>query len=327
MSLGEGATQGYDPVAGPVATMGPSQVSMRCPTCGQAIRAVVAPAPPTQWFPCPACHVPVPVVAPRELPPLYSWEVLPGLYPLQPMVRQPRWRPASVAAVALAVAAVLAAVSAGLLAMEGFTASEPAAYTVSGTVYEVHLGSELPADGARVVLYTDDNRSSQIQITGPDGGFLFTGVPAGGIEINATATGYAPTVVYTFASKSYATQTRGLSVTLEPGGVNNTSADVLSPFGDLASLLATVGGSAALLGGSAIAAGVAAVVIRRPGGGAVAVIGSGAALAAPVVLLLLLLGGVFPVVTVLAGLVGGLGAFALVFATFEVSTGRPAQPA
>ncbi len=299
---------------------------MRCPTCGQPIRAVVAPAPPTQWFPCPSCHVPVPVVVPRELPPLFSWEVLPGLYPLQPMVRQPRWRPAAIAAVALAVAAVLAAVAAGILTIDGYSAAQPAQYTVSGTVYESELGRPVPADGARVVLYTDDNRSSQIQITGPGGGFLFTGVPAGGIELNVSANGYAPTVVYTFASRVYATQTQGLSLTLEPGGVNNTSSDVLSPFGDLASLLATVGGTAALLGGAAVAAAAGAIVVRRPGGGAIAVIGAGAALAAPVVLLLLYLGGVFPVVTVLTGLVGGLGAFALVFATVEVATGRPATP-
>ncbi len=297
---------------------------MRCPSCGQPIRAVVAPAPPTQWFPCPNCHVPVPVVAPRELPPLFSWEVLPGLYPLQPMVRQPRWRPATLVAVALAVAAVLAAATAGLLAVDGYTAAQPATYTVSGTVYEELGGRAVPADGARVVLFTDDNRTSQQQVTGPSGDFLFTGVPAGGIEVNATATGYAPTVVYTFASKAYSTQTRGLSVTLEPGGVNNTSAEALSPFGDLASLLATVGGAAALLGGAAVAAVIGAVVVRRPGGGAVAVIGASAALAAPVVLLLLALGSAFPAVTVLAGVVGGTGAFALVFATVQVATGRPA---
>lgn len=301
---------------------------MRCPSCGQPIRAVVAPAPPTQWFPCPACHVPVPVVVPRELPPLFSWEVLPGLYPLQPIVRQPRWRPATLVAWALAVAAVLAAITAGLLAADGYNSSLPAQYTVSGTIYESLAGGRhAPADGARVVLFTDDNRSSQLQITGPSGGFLFAGVPAGGIELNVTAAGFGSTVVYTFASKGYSTQTRGLDILLEPGTSNNTSADVLSPFGDLASLLATVGGGAVLLGGAGIAAAVGAVVVRRPGGAAIGVVGAGAALAAPVVLLLLYLGTAFPLVAILGGIVGGVGAFALVFATVEVATGRPAAPA
>ena len=303
-------------------------VTMRCPSCGKALRAVLAPAPPTQWFPCPNCHVPVPVVVPRDLPPLYSWEVIPGLYPQLSPPRRPRWRTTSVASVALAVAAVLAAVSSGLLAYDGVVAAQPAQYVVSGTVYQdLGGGARVPMPAAHVVLYTDDNRSVRYYNTTANGTFRFAGVPAGGIELNVTAHGDGPTNVYTFASGSYSTQLTGLDVTLERGGLNNTTADVLSPFGDLETLLAYVGGAAVLLGGAAVVAGVAAVAIRRPAGGVSGVIGGGAAVAVPAVLVVLSMGNAFPAVTVVAGVVGGAGAFALVFATYQVAVqGRTTDP-
>jgi len=302
--------------------MAPPTVTMRCPSCGKGLRAVLAPAPPTQWFPCPSCHVPVPVVVPRDLPPLYSWEVLPGLYPLLALPRRPRWRPSTLASVALVMAAVLSAFSAGYLAYDAYVASEPAQYVVSGVVYEDHGGGVLlPASGALVVLTTDDNQSVRSQTTGSSGAFDFTGVPNGGIELNVTAPGYAATVVYTFASRDYSTQTQGLDVTLERAPQNNTTTDVLAPFVDLEAMLAYVGGASALLGGAAVVALVGSWAVRRPNGGVAGVIGAGAAVAVPVVLLLLSLGNVFLDVTIAGGAVGGAGAFALVFATIEVATG------
>jgi len=304
-------------------------VTMRCPSCGTELRAVLAPSPPTQWFPCPSCHVPVPVVVPSDLPPLYSWEVIPGLYTPLPAPRRPRWRSTRVASVALAVAAVLAGVSAGVLGYDGYTAAQPATYAVSGTVYEDQRnGVTVPAAGALVVLYSDGNRSFSSEVTRTDGKFAFDAVPNGGIELNVTLRGYGPTDVFTFASRSYSTQTGELVVTLEPGGVNNTSADVLTPFADLEMLLAYVGGASALFGGVAAVAAVAAVAVRRPGGGVMGVIGGGAAVAVPAVLVFLALGSAFPLVTVVAGVVGGAGAFTLVLATVEVAThGHAAGPA
>ncbi|MGC2360173.1 MAG: hypothetical protein WA691_07740, partial [Thermoplasmata archaeon] len=71
--------------------MATSTVYLRCPACGGDLRVVLASEPATQWFPCPHCRTPVPAVVPRDPPPLYSWEVLPGLYPALPRPRVPRW--------------------------------------------------------------------------------------------------------------------------------------------------------------------------------------------------------------------------------------------
>jgi hypothetical protein len=302
--------------------MSPPTVTVRCPSCGNGLRAVLAPAPPTQWFPCPSCHVPVPVVVPRDLPPLYSWEVLPGLYPQLSIPRRPRWRTSRVGSVALAVAAALAAVSAGVLGYEGFVAAEPSEYAVSGIVYEDNGGpAPVPVVGAKVALFVN-GAAYATNFTGPGGRFDFPSVPSGGFELNVTAPGpgYGPTVVYTFASKAYSTQTRGLGITLEPGASDNVTVNDLTPFGDLETFLAYVGGAAVLLGGAAGVAAVAALAVRRAGGGVSGVIGAGAAVAVPAVLLVLSLGGTFPLVAVIAGAVGGAGGFALVVATAAVES-------
>lgn len=307
--------------------MGSPTVTMRCPSCGKELQAFLAPTPPTQWFPCPSCHTPVPVVVPRDLPPLYSWEVVPGLYPhLQPP-RRPRWRSTHVASVALAVAAALAAVSAGVLGYEGYLATEPTEFLVSGTVFEDTGGVLVPANGAIVNLSVNGHflRSTT---TRPDGTFTFWPVPAGGIELNVTKRNYGPSIVYTFASRSYSTQTQGLQITLEPGVAGNSSVNALTPFGDLETLLAFVGGGAVLFGASAVVAGAASIVVRRPRGGVAGVIGAGAAVALPAVLVFLYLGSAFPTVTVVAGVVGAAGAFALVLATADVaSRGETVDPA
>jgi hypothetical protein len=310
-----------------MATMGAPSASIRCPACGATLRATLAPSPATQWFPCPRCHTPVPFVPPRALPPLYSWEVVPGLYPLQGVPRRPRWRMRSVAAVALAAAAVLSAVAAGLLGSAGYVGALPAQFVVSGTVYDSAVGGPRVI-GAHVVLYTDDNRSSMSTTTGVNGGFSFADVPAGGIEVNITdPPRFAPTVIYTFATRSYSSGTSGLAVALQPGGPNNTSEYLLSPYPDLTTFLAYVGAGAVLLGGAAATAAVATVAVRRPGHAVAGVVGSGAALAVPVVMVLFALATAFPTVAIVAGAAGGVGAFGLVITTTDLAIGGPARPA
>jgi hypothetical protein len=233
---------------------------------------------------------------------------------------------ARVASLALAVAAILAATSAGLLGYEGWVAGEPAEYAISGTVYEDTGGGHLaPAGGATVVLSVNGNAFATYT-TGLSGTFDFPAVPAGGFELNVTAYGYGPTVVYTFASRSYSTATQGLQIALEPGGPSNTSVTALTPFGDLETLLAYVGGAAVLLAGGAAVAGGAAYALRRPGGSVTGVIGAGAAVSIPAIVLLLSLGGVFPYVSVVAGVVGGVGGFALVLTTVDVASRPPIDP-
>ncbi len=311
--------------------MAPPAVTARCPSCGQALRGSLAPAPATQWFPCPRCGAVVPVLLPRELPPLYSWEVVPSLYPRQSPPPRGRYRTAAFAALALLAAAVLAGACAGLLGYDGYVAAEPASYVVSGEVERaLPSGTLVPIDGAEVVLYTDDNGSAEAEVTGPNGAFLFTGVPAGGIALNVTAppgSGYAPLEVYTFASRAYATQTEGLLLTLAPGPEANGSTESLTPFPDLLTLLAYVGSGAVLAGAGAVAAALGGLAVRRSRGGVPGVIGAGASVALPVVLLSLSLDQAFPLATVLAAATGGVGAFALVLATLELSAqGEVSRP-
>lgn len=228
-------------------------------------------------------------------------------------------------AVALVAASVLACAAAGLLAYEGFLGAEPARYVVTGTVYQPGGGLLTPMAGATVVL-SSNGVIVATNTTGLAGTFIFRNVAAGGIELNVTAVGYAPTVVYTFASPSYSTQTRGLNIEIEPGSANNTSVAALTPFGDLETFLAYIGGATVLLVGAAGAAGAAAFAVRRPLGGVAGVIGAGAAVAVPVVLVLLYVGTLFPTVTAVAGAAGGAGGFALVLATTSVAS-RTVSPA
>jgi len=302
---------------------------MRCPACGTALEAVLAPSSSTQWFPCPNCHQPVPFVPPRELPPLYAWEVSPGLYPAQRVPRRARWRLRRVASVALVTAAVLAAFTAGYLGLAGFQSAQPSSYDVWGTVWEDHAGAPPSlAVGATVVLRTNDNRTTLTEVTVANGTFWFGPVPNGGIELNVTRAGYGPTDVLTFASRAYSSGTGGLAVYLEPGGPTNTSTEALSPFPDLETFLAYVGGGAVLVVAVAVVAVLAAVAMRRPGSAVVGVLGGGAAVAFPVVVILFSLEAAFPLLAAPAGLGGGLGAFALVLAAAELSSGRTrAEPA
>jgi len=279
---------------------------------------VLAPAPPTQWFPCPQCHNPVPVVVPREPPPLYTWEVVPGLYPPLPPARRPRVSLRRMAQVALVGVAAVAVALAGVLVVLGDQALGPGTYTVSGTVAESGPGPHYgPALGATVVLTTDSGQML-FSRTGPGGTFSFSNVPAGGISLNVSAPSFAPVTVETFASPVYNAGTTGLSVTLVPGGLANGTTTTLSPFSDLESFLASIGSGAVLLGMVAVLGGVAAVLTRRSDRPAVGVVGGAAGVLAPAALYFLALGGLFPVVTVGMAFLAAFGAFAAATRTVEI---------
>lgn len=300
---------------------GPPTVTVRCPTCGGGLRVVYAPSPPTQWFPCPHCHVAVPVVVPRDPPPLYSWEVLPGLYPPLAPPRPPRGRPVPLASVALVAVAAIGVVLAGAFAYYGMQASAPARFVVSGTVYTNHSGVRQPVPSAQVVLTLEGNRTFGINYTDSAGAFVFTNVPSGGLELSVTASGFGPTELRTFVAPSYDAGSTGLSIPLRPGSFANVSRIELSPFVSLEGFLSAVGAGAVLAVGAAVLAGYAAIAIRRPGGGTVGVLGGGAGVGLPAVVLALELGGALPLVTVGAALAGGFGASAIVLAAAALATG------
>ena len=293
-------------------------VTLRCPACGLDVTATVALSPPTQWFPCPRCHAPIPVVVPRELPPLYTWEVSPELYPPFPRPRPVRRNLRRATLSALLAVVLLASAFGALLGAYGVTAADSPGTTVSGTVLaESTSGSTSPAPGATVVL-TEDGGGQRTGLTGADGAFLFSGVPAGGDAINITLRGYAPIEIDTFASSVYDTGTQGLVVTLVPGGNANGSTVSLAGFPDLETLLASIGSAALLFGLVAAIAATGSVLLLRRDRPALGVVGGGAGFAAPFVLYLLGLEPVFPLVVAATGTLAAFGAFALAVGAFEL---------
>jgi hypothetical protein len=304
--------------------MASPSVAIRCPACGADLAVFLAPSPPTQWFPCPHCHAPVPVVVPRDPPPLYSWEVLPGLYPTLPRPRPPRWQTRRAFTFALLAVVVLAVALAGVFAYYGFVASMPGRFTVSGTVYEAPVpGVTVPASGVAIVL-TEDSGQTLTETTGPDGVFSFASVPAGGVRLNATLPGYAPALYDTFVSSVYDAGTQGIQITLSPGGVANTSSVSLSPFTTLEAFLASIGSGTLLLVLVAAVAGAAVVRSGRRPRPALGVIGGGAGLLAPFGLYLFFLGTAFPFVFAGTAALAAFGAFSLMLGTVEIAQTGPA---
>ncbi|MCI4338754.1 MAG: carboxypeptidase-like regulatory domain-containing protein [Thermoplasmata archaeon] len=303
--------------------MAGTTVAVRCPVCGADLRVSLAAQPPTQWFPCPQCHSPVPVVVPRDPPPLYSWEVLQGLYPPLTRPRVPKWRARRAVAAALIVVTVLAAGLAAVLVYEGYDASRPSSFTVDGTVDHQVGGIPQPLDGAKVVLTNDGNHASEV-FTVLDGTFAFSNVPPGGVTLNVTAAGFAPLTVTTFVSVVYLTQATGLQIVLSPGGPDNSSTVALAPFPDLEQFLASVGSGAVLLGIIALVAGFAAVATFRDDRPAIGVVGGAAGLVAPLVLFYLSLSAVFPLLEGLSAILAAAGSFTLALRAIQLAQTGPA---
>lgn len=287
------------------------------------MRVVLAPQPPTQWFPCPHCRAPMPVVVPRDPPPLYSWEVLPGLYPALPRPRVPRWKARRAAAVALLVVAVLTASFAAVLVYEGWEATRPASFTVDGTVGDAVAGFVRPLPGAEVKLTDDGNRTTSV-VTGFDGSFSFRNVPSGGVTLNISAAGYSPTTVTTFVSAVYVTQATGLDVVLSPGGASNGSSVALAPFPSLEQFVASVGSGAVLLGIITMVAGFAAIATVREDRPAIGVVGGAAGLLSPLVFFYLTLSTAFPLVTAGTAIVAAAGAFTMTLRAVQIAQTGPA---
>jgi hypothetical protein len=295
--------------------MSPPTVRMACPRCRTPLAAVLAPFPATQWFPCPHCGTPVPVVVPRDPPPLYSWEVLPGLYPALPRPKAPRWRSRPVVTTALVVVVIVSVVLLALLVAYGVAASSPASYGVNGFVV---LPSGRAATGAAVVLTENNGHTLSTTIVDPSGSFSFTNVPSGGISINVTLSGYAPVTVDTFASPVYDAGTTGLGIQLEPGSADNGTTYALSPFPDLETFVASIGAEAVLLGLiAAVAAGAAAGYRKERI--ALGVVGGGAGASAPLTFYFLSLTSIFPTVALASAIAGAVGAFVVAVGALELA--------
>jgi Carboxypeptidase regulatory-like domain len=303
--------------------MAGTSVNVRCPTCGGDLHIVLAAAPPTQWFPCPHCRAPVPVVVPRDPPPLYAWEVLPGLYPALPPPRIPRRRSAGAITVALLAIAVLAAAFAGVLVYDSWVAVQPASFAISGAVESTSGGYPQPIVGATVVLTNDANHSSS-ETTGIGGGFSFTSVPTGGVTLNVSAPGYASQSVSTFVSTIYAGPTTGIVIDLTPGTPANVTTVALAQFPDLEQFVAALGSGAILLAMVTLVAGAAAVITSRADRPALAVIGGASGMLSPFVVVYLSLTSVSLVVTVGTAVVAAAGTFVVTWRALQMAQTGPA---
>jgi len=268
------------------------------------------------------------VVVPRDPPPLYSWEVVPELYPPLPLPRRPRVPLPRLARATLVGVVVLAVVSAAILATYGTEATGPASYTVSGTVYLEWKTNGYGPGGVRpTVLLTVDNGRTFVNQTNTDGQFSFSNVPVGGITLNVTAPGFASTTVYTFASPVYNAGTTDLSITLDQNPANATTV-TLSQFPNLETFLASIGSAIVLLGIVALIAGIAVARPKPTDRPAIGVAAGVAAMLIPVVLYFLALDGLFDLLTVVTAILGGFGAFAATVGAIEVyQRGPEGQPA
>jgi Carboxypeptidase regulatory-like domain len=284
---------------------------------------VLAPAPPTQWFPCPHCRTPVAVVVPRDPPPLYTWEVLPGLYPALPAPRIPRRRRTAGVTIALLVIAVASAALAGALVFDAWQAVQPATFGVSGAVETTVSGFPQPLVGATVVLTNDANHSTSVT-TGPGGTFSFGSIPPGGVTLNVSAPGYAGQSVSTFVSSVYAGPTSGIVIELAPGSPTNVTSVTLADFPDLEQLVAALGTGAILLGIVTVTAGVAAVVTSRTDRPAVGVIGGAAGVLSPFAVVFLSLSSVDVAVSLGTAVIAAVGTFVVAWRAVQLVQTGPA---
>ncbi|MGC2789069.1 MAG: carboxypeptidase-like regulatory domain-containing protein, partial [Thermoplasmata archaeon] len=223
----------------------------------------------------------------------------------------------------LLVVAVVAAALGAVLVYDAWEASQPASFTVDGTVGRGVGGVFEPLAGADVRLTNDANRTTEVT-TDFTGAFSFDNVPSGGVTLNVTAVGYSPVTVATFVSVVYLTQATGLEIVLTPGGAGNVTAIALTPFPDLEQFVASVGSGAVLLGIIALVAGFAAIATARDDRPAVGVVGGAAGLLSPLVLVYLTLSNVFPLVEALTAVMAAAGSFTLALRAIQMAQTGPA---
>ncbi|MCI4350645.1 MAG: hypothetical protein L3K15_03930 [Thermoplasmata archaeon] len=295
-------------------------VTARCPACG-GLLAATATAYATSYVRCPHCGEPVPIVAPRDPPPLFAWEVSPQLYPPIPTLSDGGRRPVRPFVLgALVVAAVIAAVVAGIVAEDAARALTPGRIVVAGTV-EVGPGGVVgPLPFAHLRL-TGENGYTASGTTAPDGSFSFSGVPRGAVAILVNSTGYPNTTFDMFFSPVYSEPAHPTGLVLElPTGSSASSVTVLyASFGSLEELAATLLTAVVIFAVGIVMAAVGVWAIlrqRRPG---LAVAGAAGVLAAPICLPLLTLDTVLPDVLLVGSVASAFAAAAFVLLVVPIA--------
>lgn len=307
--------------------MGTPWVPLRCPRCGNALAVPPPPTVAAGWVICPSCGVTFPVLAPRDPPPLFSWEAYPNLYPALPPPRRagPAMRRLTVGT--LLATTVLLLGLAGFLLWGGAAALGPGHFTLSGTVAG-STGAAIP--GATVSLRSEAGYNETV-LADATGGFRFAGIPTGAAVLNVSAPGFQTVNVDLLFSPTYTATGAGpdgqVAVTLQHGPANPPSQVLVSPFANLETLVASLFSATVLLalaGAVAVAGTVSARQGRRP---IVATAASAGAIAAPVALVLLGATAVFPLLdwVITAATALGLVAFVLT-ASAMAWVGRPPDP-
>jgi hypothetical protein len=272
-------------------------VTLRCPRCGAYVGAPAYPSLAPTWATCPHCSTSLPVVAPRDPPPLFTWEAFPHLYPPLPAPRAPSPRMTIVTALILAGLTVTLAVLAGLLGGTAVAALAPTSYEVGGSVDTV---AGVPISTVATVHVLGEDGFNQTVTTGPGGEFEVPGVPAGGVLLNVSAPAYESTLVSLFLSPVYSSNDRpdDLAVTLLAGPSTNTTAEGGVVFGDMEGFLTDIGSGAVVVAIAAALAAIAAVSAWRRTGPIWVVAGGAGAAVVPFALVELGVATAFPLVAI-----------------------------
>jgi hypothetical protein len=272
-------------------------VTLRCPRCGAYVGAPSYPSLVPTWATCPHCSTPLPVVAPRDPPPLFTWEAFPHLYPTLPAPRAPTRRMTAVTALVLAGLTIVLAILAGMLGGTAVAADTPTTYVVGGAVDTI---GGIPISTVATVQVLGENGFNETVTTSAGAEFQVPGVPAGGVLLNVTAPSYEATLYSLFLSPVYSSiqQPDSLTIDLVAGPSTNTSSQGVVVYGDMEGFLTGVGSSAAIVGIAALIAAVAAVSAWRRTGPAWVVSGGAAAAVVPFALVELGVATAFPLVAI-----------------------------
>ncbi|MCI4319447.1 MAG: hypothetical protein L3K23_04855 [Thermoplasmata archaeon] len=297
----------------------PSTVTARCPACGGLLAAIGTPYAAT-YVRCPHCGGTVPIVAPRDPPPLFAWEVSPQLYPPIPSISEGGRRSVRPFVLgALVLATVITAALAGFTAAEASNALAPGHLDLAGVLVGESAG--LPPHPFAHLIVSGENGYRAAGTDAPDGSFDFPGVPLGAVTLLVNATGYPNTSFEMFFSSilSQPSRSTGLQLDLSSGGTSNALTVLYTPWGSLEEFVATLLTATVIFAVGVLVAcvGVWAVVRhRRP---SFAVAGAAAMIVAPATLPLLTLDTVLPDALLVSSVAGALGAAAFVLLVVPIA--------
>jgi hypothetical protein len=176
---------------------------------------------------------------------------------------------------------LLLAALGGALAWVGSDALRPGTLTLGGSVS--------PAGASNVWVDVQGENGFAMNVSVPAGAFSVPGVPFGGVQITASATGFQTLIVDLFLSPAYSSvtgSTTSFQLDLSPANGSSVSIIDTTSFPDLENFVATLWSGTGLLWIAALFTGFGILAVRRDGLPLV-VVGGASAVIAPFVLPLL----------------------------------------